>query len=395
MMRLAPSSPAGRLLTPAFLLVTVATCLYFLSIGMALPVLPRYVEGPLGGNNLAVGIVVGAFGLSAVLMRPFSGRLSDRRGRRPIVVVGAATVAASVFAYRLVDATAPLIVLRLLNGAGEALFFVGAASVVNDLSPEGRRGEAFSIFSLAVFTGLGAGPLIGETILGAAGFGRVWDVAAFGALVTALLGLGLPDTRPGTDAPPGPLIHPAALGPGLLLASSVWGLAGFTTFVPLYALRLGLTGAGLVLATYSGIILAIRSFGARIPDRFGPRRTATVSLAWSAVGLAVVAVWPAVIGLFTGAAILAIGQSLAFPALMTLAVEGAPPTERGSVVATFTSFFDLSFGFGSATLGGVASALGYGGVFVGGALVAALGFGAMVWSNRRRALTAAAAEPGR
>ncbi|MGH2721087.1 MAG: MFS transporter [Actinomycetota bacterium] len=394
-MRLARPSPTGRLLTPAFLLVTVATCLYFLSIGMALPVLPRYVAGPLAGSNLAVGIVAGAFGLSAVLMRPLAGRLSDRRGRRPMVVIGAATVAASVLAYRLVDAVSPLIVLRLLNGAGEALFFVGAASVVNDLSPDGRRGEAFSIFSLAVFTGLGAGPVIGEAILGAGGYARVWDLAALGALVTALLGLGLPDTRPDANAPPGPLIHRAALVPGLLLASSVWGLAGFTTFVPLYALRLGLTGAGLVLATYSGIILAIRSFGARIPDRFGPRRTATVSLAWSAIGLGVVAAWPAASGLFTGAGILAIGQSLAFPALMTLAVEGAPPTERGSVVATFTSFFDLSFGLGSATLGGIASALGYVGVFVGGALVAALGFVAMVWSNRRAALTSAGAGPGR
>jgi MFS family permease len=388
-MPLAPSKPAGRLLTPSFILITIATCVYFLSIGMALPVLPRFVEGPLGGNNLAVGIVTGAFGLSAVLMRPFAGRLSDRKGRRPLIVTGAATVAASVAAYRLVDAVGPLVLLRFVNGAGEALFFVGAASVVNDLAPEGRRGEAFSIFSLAVFTGLGAGPVIGEAVLAAGRYGAVWTLAGLGALVTAILGLGLPDTRPPGDAPPGALIHRAALGPGLLLASSIFGLAGFTAFVPLYALRLGMTGAGLVLATYSGVILVIRSLGARIPDRFGPRPTATVSLAWSAIGLAVIALWATIPGLFVGAVLLAIGQSLAFPALMTLAVEGAPPTERGAVVATFTSFFDLSFGLGSVTLGAVASATGFRGVFLGGALVAAMGFGVMVWYQGRSVISAA------
>lgn len=382
-MRLAPSSPDGRLLSTSFLLVTVATMLYFLAIGMVVAILPRYVEGQLGGNNLAVGVAMGSFGLSAVLLRPFAGRLSDRRGRRPLIVVGAASVAASVAAYQVTDTIGPLILLRLLNGAGEALFFVGAASVVNDLAPAGRRGEAFSIFSLAVFTGLGAGPAIGEAVLGNGRFAAVWSLASLGTLATALIGLAIRDTRPSADMQPGPLIHRAALGPGLLLASSVWGLAGFTAFVPLYALRLGMAGAGVVLATYSAIVLAIRSFGARIPDRFGPRRTATVSLAWSTLGLAVVATWATVAGLFTGATLLAIGQALAFPALMTIAVEGARPTERGAVVATFTAFFDLSFGLGSAALGAVGSVLGFRGVFAGGSLVAAAGLGALLHYGRR------------
>jgi MFS family permease len=385
-MRSAPFSPDGRLLTTSFLLVTIATLLYFLAIGMVIAVLPRYVEGQLGGNNLAVGVATGSFGLSAVLMRPFAGRLSDRKGRRPLIVVGAASVAASVATFQLTEAIGPLILLRFLNGAGEALFIVGTASVVNDLAPAGRRGEAFSIFSLAVFTGLGAGPVIGEAVLGDGRFAAVWNLAALGALATALIGLAIRDTRPSTDmqpGPPGPLIHRAALRPGLLLASSVWGLAGFTAFVPLYALHLGMAGAGVVLATYSAIVLSIRSFGARIPDRFGPRRTVTVSLAWSALGLAVVATWATVAGLFTGATLLAIGQALAFPALMTIAVEGARPTERGAVLATFTAFFDLSFGLGSAALGAVGSVLGFRGVFAGGSLVAAAGLGAVLRYGRR------------
>jgi MFS family permease len=383
-----------RLLSPSFLLITTLTLLYFLSVGMAIPVLPRYVEGPLGGGNLAVGLVTGAFGVSAVVMRPFAGRFSDQRGRRPLVVAGATLAAASIFGYRFAPAIGPLILLRLVNGVGEALWFVGAASVVNDLAPAGRRGEALSYFSLAVFTGLGAGPFLGEWVLGPGRFDPVWIIAAVLALGTGLGGLALSETRPPWDAGrrPAPLLHKAALVPGLLLASSIWGMGGFFAFVPLHALNIGMDGARVVLAAYAAIILAIRSLGARIPDRLGPYRTVGLSLGWSIVGLGMVAASTTAALLFAGTALFALGQSLAFPALMTLAVEGADPSERGAVVATFTAFFDLSFGLGAGSLGAVASVTGEWGAFAGGAVVAAIGLGGLLWHvHRSRSRTARAA----
>ena len=63
----------ARLLTPAFLLVVAVTLLYFLSVGIVLPVLPRYVEGPLASGSVAVGLVTGAFGVGAVALRPLRG----------------------------------------------------------------------------------------------------------------------------------------------------------------------------------------------------------------------------------------------------------------------------------------------------------------------------------
>ena len=69
-------------------------------------------------------------------------------------------------------------------------------------------------------------------------------------------------------------------------------------------------------------------------------------------------------GLFVGTVVLAFGQALAFPALMTLAVNGAPASERSSVVGTFTAFTELGFAVGALSLGAIASALGYDGVFI-------------------------------
>ena len=136
----APSRP--RLVTPVFVLITLATFAYFVSVGALIPTLPLYVEGPLGGGDVAVGLGIGAFSLSAVLLRPFSGRLSDVRGRRLLLVAGAALVVLSVAGYVLVSTFIPLLLLRLLTGAGEAFFYVGAAAAINDIAPDERRGEA-------------------------------------------------------------------------------------------------------------------------------------------------------------------------------------------------------------------------------------------------------------
>ncbi|MDQ4125986.1 MAG: MFS transporter [Actinomycetota bacterium] len=375
-----------RLVTPVFVLITLSTFAYFVSVGALIPTLPVYVEGPLGGGDVAVGLGIGAFSLSAVLLRPFVGRLSDARGRRLLLVLGAALVTISVAGYALVSSLVPLLVLRLVTGAGEAFFYVGAAAGINDIAPDERRGEALSFFSLALYAGMAIGPILGEAALGEDRFVAAWLLAAGAAGLALLLGWKVPDTRP-RDVVPGaaPLIHRAALVPGTVLAASVWGLAGFSTFVPLYARELGLEGSSYVFATYSGLVLALRLFGARIPDKLGTRLTSRLALIASAIGMAVMGFVDVAWGLFLGGAIFGVGQALAFPALMSIAVRGAPASERGAVVGTFTAFFDLAFGLGAVSLGAVASAFGYEGAFRMAALVALGGLGLLYAYARRDA----------
>ncbi len=367
------SKPA--LLTPAFLTVALAELAYFTADGMLLPALPRYVEGPLGRGNIAVGIVIGAFSLSAFFLRPFAGRAADLRGRRVLMIAGATLFAVSVGGYFLATSVAVLVAMRLLTGAGEAFFFVGALAANIDLAPPERRGEAFSFASLALYIGLGAGPFISEAAIEHLGFDAVWIGAIGLAAVAVLLSLRLPAMRPAVSETVRPhrLIHPGGLMPGIVLASAIWGMAGFLTFVPLYALDLGMSGASLVLGLFAGIVVAIRSIGATIPDRLGARRCTRIALALTALGLTVVGVWRTPAGLVVGAAVLGVGVALFTPALFSLAVEGVPADERGAVMGTTSAFLDLAFGLGPATLGFVAAGFGRGGTFIGGAIVAAAG----------------------
>jgi MFS family permease len=349
------------LFTPAFVTVALAELAYFTADGVLLPALPRYVEGPLGGGNVAVGLVVGAFSLSAFFLRPWAGTVGDRRGRRLLMIAGASLCALSVIGYLAAVSVPAMVAMRLLTGAGEALFFVGALSANIDLAPAERRGEAFSFASLALYIGIGVGPFIGETVIDHVGFRAAWLTSIGLAGVALALALRLPPMVPDGGPPPGAghcLVHPAGILPGLVLLAALWGMGGFLAFVPLYALDLGMGGAGLVLGLFAGIVVLIRSVGARIPDRIGAARATRSALILSAAGLAVMGLWRSPAGLVTGTVLLAIGVALFTPALFSLALQGIPANERGAVTGTTSAFLDLAFGLGPATLGFVAAAAG-------------------------------------
>jgi MFS family permease len=372
-----------RLFSPAFVTVTLASLAYFTADGVLLPALPRYVEGPLGGGDVAVGLVVGAFSLSAFFLRPWAGGVGDRRGRRLLMVVGAGLFALSVLGYLVARSPMTLAAFRVLTGAGEALFFVGAFTAVADLAPANRRGEAMSYFTLSLYLGIGIGPLLSEAAIDVVGFSGAWLLAALVAGVALILGTRMPDTRPepSVGSAPHRLIHRAGLLPGLVMMTSIWGMAGFLTFVPLYALDLGMEGSWMILGLFSAIVVVVRSVGARIPDRVGAGRATRMALTASALGLLSAGLWHSPGGLVVGTAVFALGIALFTPALMTLAVERVSPAERGSVIGTTSAFLDLAFGLGPATLGFVAAGVGRGGTFVAGSGVALAGLAIVVASR--------------
>src|SRR5215217_7797931 len=364
----APARPV--LLTPAFVSVTLAALAYFTADGILIPAVPRYTSGPLGGGDVAVGLVVGAFSASAFFLRPWAGGLGDRWGRRPLMLGGAGVFAVSVLGYGLAPGPAGLAGLRLLTGAGEACFFMGMLAAVADLAPAERRGEAMSLASLSLYGGIGLGPLLGEAAIDRLGYGAAWVLAAAAGLLAVAIALRVPDTRPGDPGPPG---SEPGRPPGLLLAAGIAGMAGFLAFVPLYAPEVGMGGSRMVLLLFAGIVVGIRGLGARIPDRLGPAPATRAALALSAAGLAAMGVWQAPAGLVAGTAVFAVGVALLTPAVLTLAVEAAAPGERGAVLGTTSAFLDVALGLGPAALGLVAAAAGRPGAFLAGAAVAAAG----------------------
>jgi MFS family permease len=363
-----------RLVTARFALVVVAGLAYFMALGAVLPVVPQYVKHELGGGSVEVGVVVGALFVGAVVLRPYAGRLGDRFGRRVLIVTGALVVGGSVLLYGAVDSLELLIAARVLTGLGEAAFFVGAATMIADLAPPERRGEAFSYWSIAVYGGLAFGPALGEAVLEASGPDTVWLVSGALGGIAAVLGLFTREVpRPEAEPEDSRIINRAAVAPGIVLFSGLIALAAFSAFVPLYVDDVGLGSADTIFLIYGGLVLVVRLVGARLPDVLGGRAAGTLALTFTSIGMIVMSAWESAAGLILGTVAFAAGASLLYPALLLLALGGAPDTERASVVGTFSGFFDLSQGLGSLIVGAIASFGGYRGAFGAGALAAVVG----------------------
>ena len=251
--------------------------------------------------------------------RPLLGRLADRYGRRSIIIGGALTAATGGMLMSQVDSLGLLMALRVLTGVGEAAVFVGSATLIADLSPRARRAEGASYFSVAVFSGIGVGPVFSEWLLDDVNFERTFIAAGGFAILAAVIAIFAParvespeDSVSTVDsgehaAPPVrgladsgifKIIHPAAVLPGAVLACGVGGLTTFFLFIPEYSRDNGFANSGVLFLTYALVSLVIRIFGAKLPERLGPRRSVTIALVSMAGGLAVFAAAPNVIGLW-------------------------------------------------------------------------------------------------
>jgi predicted MFS family arabinose efflux permease len=373
-----PETTGPGLFSPAFIALLLAVLAYFTAGGMEIPLAPLFAARALGADETGVGVAVGALALTALFLRPFAGRTSDRRGRRLPLVGGALLYAAATAAHAVAPDLTVMVGLRLALGVGEAFFFVAGLAAMADLAPRGRSGEAMSFYSLSLYLGIAVGPMIGQALLGLGGFTLAWLGAAALAFLAAILATRIPETRAAAaalaDEPPVvPLIHRSSIGPGLALLSGVGAMAGFFAFVALHAEAIGVNDWSLILLEFGAIVVATRLVFAKLPDRVAPYRLGAVALALTAAGIAVVALVPDAAGLFVGAGILALGVAFTTPALFSAALAHAAPHERGAAMGTMSVSIDLAFGAGPMLFGLVAAAGGIPAAFLAGAGLASVG----------------------
>ncbi|HEY0508581.1 MAG TPA: MFS transporter [Blastococcus sp.] len=384
------------LFTRTFLLLLAGGFCFFAAFGMTVPVLPLLVTERLGGNDLGVGVIVGAMAVSAIAIRPWAGRRANHWGRQRLIVVGIVIGGLSFALSGIAPNLVGLGVLRLLTGVAQALVLIGAVTTVMDAVPENRRGEGISYFSVAPYLGIGLGAVAGQAVYEALGFELSFVVAGAVTLLGVLPILGVPNmvirAQPGEA--PQRHFHPAAILPGAIFALGLVGPVAFTSFIALYVRDFDVDSPEWLLLAYSGCVLAARILGGRIPDLFGPRIVGPLSAVLLAVGLGTIALTPVAWGLYVGIVPFALGISLQYPAMLTLALSRVPERERAVGVATFTMFFDVAQGLGGGVVGVLAALGGYRVAFGGCAVLALIGLAALWFGLLRPSATAGAAEDG-
>ena len=170
------------------ILITLLLALFiaFLGIGIIAPIIPIYAVD-LGATGVTLGLMIAAFSVSQGALQPVVGNLSDRKGRKRFLVTGLSIYAVVGLAYTLATSVEQLILIRLLNGVGSAMIAPIVMAYIGDLAPEGEEGKYMGMLNVALFAGIGAGPILGGVFRDVLGINATFY--AMSALTTASLGL--------------------------------------------------------------------------------------------------------------------------------------------------------------------------------------------------------------
>jgi len=132
-------------------------------VGIVVPLLPVYAHD-LGASGFYIGMIFGAFSLARTFFLPYFGRLSDLKGRKPLIIPGLLAYALISLGFVFVKEVNALIVLRFFQGIASAMLMPIIQAYVGDITPAGNEGFSMGLFNMSMFCGLSIGPLLGGVI---------------------------------------------------------------------------------------------------------------------------------------------------------------------------------------------------------------------------------------
>lgn len=329
-------------LPPGFSVVWATVALDLVGFGIVLPILPLYARR-FHASSLQSALLVAAFSAASFVCSPLWGRVSDRFGRKPVLIVSLAGSAVGSLLTGMAGGLALLFIGRLVDGSSGASVSVAQATVTDLADPE-QRPRLFGLLGAAFGVGFVLGPAIGA--LGALVGPRVpFVIAAFIAGSNALVAMiRLPETHPRSARGPSDasgrrlswLRTPGVLP---LISVSLFTLVAFSAFEATFALfgraRLGfgIASSAAVFAAVGAVIVVVQGGLVHpVVQRLGELRTLGVGLALDAVGLAILA--PARSWVIAGPALLAltVGQGLVQTTMSSSLAGRADPARRGEIL---------------------------------------------------------------
>ncbi|HYH92154.1 MAG TPA: MFS transporter [Candidatus Saccharimonadales bacterium] len=360
------SAARPGLLTSPLIAVCLVALLGFAANFVIQPVLPILILD-LGGDATLVGIVIAAFSLPSVALRPVMGRLADTTGSRIVALAGVAVMAIAGFAY-LIPILAVIIVVRVAHGVGWAAFNTGGHSLLARLAPPERRGEASGIYNLMPGIAMFLMPTIGLLLYGVWGTSAAFVASGLMALAACLVVLLGPVPAGRADGPRAETARgrDAWLEPGAVVPMSYEFLFSlsyslFAIFPPVFAASRGIpvTELAIFYPIYGGTLVLVRALAGRFLDRAPRERVIAFGAITAIAGLAVAAAADTVLLLTVGGVLYAIAAAVTSPVTMAMAIDRSDPRRMGAAMATYTLGFQLAIGAGAALWGFLIDRLGY------------------------------------
>ncbi len=335
-------------------MLCLSAVFFFGGFNMVIPELPDYVSS-LGGPEFK-GLVIALFTLTAMLSRPFSGKLTDTIGRKPVMIFGAAVSLVAGLIYPVIGTVAALLLLRTFHGLSTGFNPTGTAAYVADIIPNNRRGEAMGILGLFNSVGMAVGPSVGGYISAAYGTESLFYTSAGVAFISVILLWRMRETMDNTQKFKPAMLkvkwtdfyEPRVLAPSITMLLTTFAFGTVLTIMPDFTVYLGFENKGIFFTVFVVSSLAIRLAAGKVSDRFGRVPVLKVSalavaLAMLSIGLAQTGTHLIIAGVLFG---IAVGSNS--PTVFAWTIDLSRKAARGRGMSTM--YIALEIGIGSGAL---------------------------------------------
>jgi MFS family permease len=318
-----------------------------------IPTIPIYLSR-LGSKEAEIGVLVGVFSVSSLVLRPFVGRALLKIPERSFMIAGALLYAFSSIVYIIAKPFWPFLIVRILQGIGLALFATASFTLVTRISPEARRGQSIGYFYLAINIAFALAPLFGVAIVNLFDFPILFLVCTGLSLCSLFITLKLERTKIESlevqSIRNQPFVSREAL-PSSIMAftgSIIWGAV--TAFLPLYALSHGVDNPGLFFAALAITLILARGLGGKILDIYAREKVILPCLLAQIIAMSIL-IFSTTLPMFILVAVIwGMGTAFFYPALVAYVIDLAGPS-RGPAIGTYMALSDFGAGMGSVIMG--------------------------------------------
>jgi len=342
-----------KILTRNFILSFIAQFTLSFAFFILLPTLPIYLSG-LEAREGEIGILIGAFSVSSLLLRPLIGKALLKTSETRFMVIGSLIFTLSSMAYLIAKPFWPFLIVRVLQGIGWALFATSVFTLITRISPEAHRGQSLSYFYLAINIAFALAPSLGMYLIARPNFTLLFWVCTGLSICSLWVSIRLGkfqhlsmDPHPVQDRS---FFSRKALRPSFMafLGSATWG--AITTFFPLYALNHGVSNPGLFFGALAITLIVSRSLGGRILDLYSREKVILPCIVAHIIAMAILTFSTTLPMFILVAVIWGIGNAFFYPTLVAYAIDLAG-SSRGPAMGTYLAFSDFGASMGAVIMG--------------------------------------------
>jgi len=343
--------------TLQFILLCLSSLLFSSSFNMMIPELPNYLSS-LGGAEYK-GLIISLFTLTAAISRPFSGKLTDKWGRVPVMAIGSSVCVICGFLYPVLSSVSGFLLLRLVHGFSTGFKPTSTSAYVADIIPQKRWGEALGMHGLCFGIGGALGPALGSMIVNSYGMNVMFYSSSFLAFLSIIIVFNMKETLAVKEKlnkrmfyiGRNDIVDKNVFPAGIITFLSYTAFGLILTLIPDWSEHLGATNKGLFFTAYTVTSVLVRFGAGKVSDRHGRPKVIMAGLIITAVALFVISEGRNLQMLLAGAGIYGMGTGILSPAISAWTIDLSNPEHRGKAVATMYISMELGIGSG-ALLGG-------------------------------------------